>query len=133
MSIAGEIAETEYTKYEQQIAKLRDLVRSAYNEGFTEGMREHTSRTGGNTWIESRTRVRLEEIEGANKITEAILHRDGDPRNNDLANLDRVQLVPVDPLALGWAHEHDRVWRKKDGELYEFAPSVQQVLWVQHK
>jgi len=31
-----------------------DAVRAAYNEGFMEGTKEHTTSAGGNTWQESR-------------------------------------------------------------------------------
>lgn len=30
-----------------EYVRLRKLVKDAYNEGFTEGMREHTSSRGG--------------------------------------------------------------------------------------
>jgi len=42
-----------------EIARLREAVRRAYNEGFIEGTRENTSR-GGNTWMESKARAALE-------------------------------------------------------------------------
>jgi hypothetical protein len=34
-------------------AQLERLIRQAYNEGFTEGMREHNSSRGGHPWTES--------------------------------------------------------------------------------
>jgi hypothetical protein len=39
-----------------QVEKLTTLVRSAYNEGFSEGMREHTTSNGGKPWQWSKTR-----------------------------------------------------------------------------
>lgn len=60
MSIAGEIAENQYAKYEQEIERLRKLVRSAYNEGFTEGMKEDRSFYGGKPWQDSKTKTALE-------------------------------------------------------------------------
>jgi hypothetical protein len=37
----------------EEIERLRGLVRGAYSEGFSEGMREHSSSRGGKTWQES--------------------------------------------------------------------------------
>ena len=42
--------------------ELLKLVRAAYTEGFTEGMREHTTSRGGKTWNESSARRMLETI-----------------------------------------------------------------------
>lgn len=39
---------------EQDRDTLRLLVRSAYNEGFNEGMREVNSQRGGKAWLESK-------------------------------------------------------------------------------
>lgn len=36
-------------------AEVLDLIRAAFNEGFSEGMREHSTSSGGKTWAESRT------------------------------------------------------------------------------
>jgi hypothetical protein len=41
-------------------ARLRMLVQSAYNEGFGEGMREHTSSRGGKPWMDSRAHTAME-------------------------------------------------------------------------
>jgi hypothetical protein len=38
---------------ETQLAEARKLVRGAYSEGFSEGMREHTTSRGGKIWQES--------------------------------------------------------------------------------
>jgi hypothetical protein len=46
-----------------EVRHLRDLVRRAYIEGFSEGMREHTSRRGGKTWQESSTAAVLANLE----------------------------------------------------------------------
>jgi len=40
--------------------RLLALVRNAYNEGFTEGMKEHTTNRGGNPWPMSKSRSALE-------------------------------------------------------------------------
>lgn len=37
-----------------EIERLKALVRSAYHEGFGEGMREHSTSRGGKTWQESK-------------------------------------------------------------------------------
>ena len=44
----------------EQIERLRELVRSAYAEGFSEGMNEHTKCNGGKPWEDSRARRALE-------------------------------------------------------------------------
>lgn len=36
-----------------EVDRLRNLVRGAYNEGFSQGMREHTTHSGGKPWNES--------------------------------------------------------------------------------
>jgi hypothetical protein len=46
----------------EEYAALRKLVRAAYNEGFTEGMREHTSSRGGKPWPDSAAKKALERI-----------------------------------------------------------------------
>jgi len=38
------------------------LVKEAFNEGFIEGMREHTSSKGGNTWQDSKAKKKLEAL-----------------------------------------------------------------------
>lgn len=40
--------------------RLRKLVKDAYNEGFTQGMREHTSSRGGIPWSDSAIRAALD-------------------------------------------------------------------------
>ena len=40
-------------KAADELERLQKLVRDAYNEGFTEGMREHTSSLGGKPWQDS--------------------------------------------------------------------------------
>lgn len=35
--------------------EVLSLIRSAFNEGFSEGMRETTTYGGGKTWAESKT------------------------------------------------------------------------------
>jgi len=40
--------------------RLQALVRTAYNEGFAEGMKEHTTSRGGNPWPMSKSRTALE-------------------------------------------------------------------------
>lgn len=40
--------------------EVLQLIRSAFNEGFNEGMRECTSSRGGKTWAESRTLERFD-------------------------------------------------------------------------
>jgi hypothetical protein len=44
---------------EAENKRLRGLVRSAYNEGFGEGMREYTKSSGGKPWDESDARAAL--------------------------------------------------------------------------
>jgi hypothetical protein len=41
-------------------ARLSALVQRAYNEGFGEGMREHTSSRGGKPWMDSAARTAME-------------------------------------------------------------------------
>jgi hypothetical protein len=43
-------------------AHYHRLVRDAYNEGFNEGMREHTSHKGGQPWSGSKTQARMNEF-----------------------------------------------------------------------
>lgn len=45
-------------------ARLSALVQRAYNEGFSEGMREHTSSRGGKPWMDSRARTAMETSNG---------------------------------------------------------------------
>jgi hypothetical protein len=46
------------------VRTLAALVRRAHNEGFTEGMREYTTQSGGNTWTDSRSRKALIALVG---------------------------------------------------------------------
>jgi hypothetical protein len=43
-------------------AAYQRLVRDAYNEGFSEGMREHTSSKGGNPWGDSNAFKKMSEL-----------------------------------------------------------------------
>lgn len=44
---------------EADLETLKDMVADAYNAGFTEGMREVTSRKGGTPWFDSGLRKKL--------------------------------------------------------------------------
>jgi hypothetical protein len=44
----------EAIRLEKENLLLRALVRQAYNEGFSEGVREHTTYHGGKPWAQSR-------------------------------------------------------------------------------
>lgn len=44
---------------ERRVRELEALVQRAYIEGFTEGMREHTSRNGGKPWLDSKAKAAL--------------------------------------------------------------------------
>jgi hypothetical protein len=44
-----------------EIERLTALVRSAYSEGFSEGMNEHTKFSGGKPWADSQAKRALEE------------------------------------------------------------------------
>lgn len=39
--------------------KLKKMVKDAYNAGFLEGMKEHTSSRGGIPWADSKFRVAI--------------------------------------------------------------------------
>ncbi len=45
--------------YVTEIARLRKLVRTAYNEGFTEGVKEDRSSRGGKPWQDSASKLAL--------------------------------------------------------------------------
>jgi hypothetical protein len=45
---------------DDEIARLRRMVRDAYNEGFSQGMREHTSSKGGIPWSDCKYRALVE-------------------------------------------------------------------------
>jgi hypothetical protein len=51
--------ENEIARLMTENIRLRDLVRSAYNEGFIEGRRDYTSFHGVKTWNESKTSLAL--------------------------------------------------------------------------
>lgn len=59
-NLASEAAD-EITRLRAEVERLRDLVRKSYNEGFGEGMREHSTNRGGKTWQESRAREAMGE------------------------------------------------------------------------
>lgn len=42
--------------------EMLSLIRSAFNEGFNEGGREHTTHGGGKTWAESRALKKFTEL-----------------------------------------------------------------------
>lgn len=50
-----------WTSAQTENASLRELVRSAYNEGFIEGMKE--AGNGGNPWRDSKSFERLDAID----------------------------------------------------------------------
>ena len=54
----------EVSRLTEENERLRGLVRSAYNEGFTEGIREYRTDSGGKPWDESRARSALSKGEG---------------------------------------------------------------------
>jgi hypothetical protein len=41
-------------RLEAEVERLRDMVRRAYNDGFGEGIKEHTTHKGGNPWSMSK-------------------------------------------------------------------------------
>jgi hypothetical protein len=43
-------AATEITRLKAEVERLRNMVRRAYNDGFGEGIKEHTTHKGGNPW-----------------------------------------------------------------------------------
>ena len=49
---------------DREIERLTTLVRSAYSEGFSEGINEHTKFHGGKPWQDSRSRADLEGNDG---------------------------------------------------------------------
>jgi hypothetical protein len=40
----------EIARLKEEVERLRDMVRRAYNDGFGEGIKEHTTHKGGNPW-----------------------------------------------------------------------------------
>lgn len=52
------------TRLKAENEKLRKMVRNAYNDGFNEGMREHTTHRGGIPWHDSKYRTALTHQEG---------------------------------------------------------------------
>lgn len=57
--IDPEVAAARITALEAEVEMLRKMVRDAYNDGFSEGMKEHTSRKGGTPWSLSKWRAAL--------------------------------------------------------------------------
>jgi hypothetical protein len=49
---------------EDKLAKAVELVNTAFNEGFGEGMNDVMRRRGGKSWYESRSRKRIAELKG---------------------------------------------------------------------
>lgn len=49
----------EALRLEKENILLRRLVEAAYNEGYNEGMKEHTSARGGKPWRESKACLAL--------------------------------------------------------------------------
>lgn len=48
------VQETLIRKAEAENERLRDMVRRAYNDGFGEGIKEHTTHKGGTPWTLSK-------------------------------------------------------------------------------
>lgn len=48
------VPEAELTTLREEVERLKDMVRRAYNDGFGEGMREHTTHRGGTPWSMSK-------------------------------------------------------------------------------
>jgi hypothetical protein len=59
-----EVGQVRTEELEAKLAKAVDLIESAYNEGFGEGIDDVQMMSGGKTWYESRSRKRLAELEG---------------------------------------------------------------------
>ena len=53
---------TEVEELRAEVAKLREMVRHAYNAGFSEGMREHSTSRGGKPWPDSGFPEKLEAL-----------------------------------------------------------------------
>ena len=49
------------TRLTAEVERLRDMVRRAYNDGFGEGIKEHTTHKGGNPWNMSKWPAALKE------------------------------------------------------------------------
>lgn len=45
-----------------EIIRLRKMVKAAYNDGFMQGTREHSSSRGGTPWGESNYRLAIAEL-----------------------------------------------------------------------
>lgn len=52
-------ASLEVLNLKAEIERLRAMVRNAYNDGFSEGMREHTTRRGGVPWSDCKYRAMI--------------------------------------------------------------------------
>jgi hypothetical protein len=50
----AEEAANEITRFTAEVERLRDMVRRAYNDGFGEGTKEHTTHKGGTPWSMSK-------------------------------------------------------------------------------
>jgi len=55
---------SENDRLKAEVERLRKMVRNAYNDGFNEGMREHTTHRGGIPWHDSKYRTALTQQEG---------------------------------------------------------------------
>jgi hypothetical protein len=64
----AEAAEAALTRLQQSNAELVALVKGAYSEGFSEGMREHTSSKGGKPWVDSAAKTKLEAIASQSSV-----------------------------------------------------------------
>jgi hypothetical protein len=49
-----------FNELKARVKELEAMVKDAYNEGFRQGIREHTSNWGGISWKDSKFRIRLE-------------------------------------------------------------------------
>ena len=59
-----DLKDDKVAKLTARIAELESMVKNAYNAGFTEGMKEHTSSRGGIPWHDSRFRAALGKDKG---------------------------------------------------------------------
>jgi len=46
--------DVEIERLKAEVERMRDMVRRAYNDGFGEGVKEHTTHKGGNPWSMSK-------------------------------------------------------------------------------
>ena len=47
---------------EAELVAAHRLVKDAYNEGFSEGMREHSTSRGGKPWVDSNARKKIDAL-----------------------------------------------------------------------